>query len=109
MMSESSLFDDIMQGLNEAIAYERGTLEAPATRMTLQFGDIPKWSPDEIKTLRLKCAMTQRTFASFMGVSIKTVEAWESGRNRPSGSASRLMQLVSSSDQTLFKLSPSTT
>lgn len=106
-MSESSLFDDIMQGLNEAIAYERGTLQTETTRMTLRFADIPDWTPEEIKSLRLKCSMTQRTFAAFMGVSIKTIEAWESGRNRPSGSASRLMQLVSSGDQTLFNFSPS--
>ena len=30
----------------------------------------------------------------FMGVSVKTVEAWESGRNQPIGSACRLLYLT---------------
>ena len=93
-MSENSLFNDISQGLREAIAYERGELDARAVRLTMQFPALPEWKPEEIKSLRLKHSMTQRTFAEFMGVSIKTVEAWESGRNQPNGSASRLMQVI---------------
>ncbi len=91
----SDLYHDIAQGLHEAIAYERGELEANAVRRTLHLSPLPHWLPAEIKGLRLSLSMTQRTFAEFMGVSIKTVEAWESGRNSPSGSASRLMQVIS--------------
>ena len=46
--------------------------------------------------------MTQRLFAEALGVSIKTVEAWESGINSPSGTASRLLELLSQ-DDTLFE------
>jgi len=35
--------------------------------------------------------MTQAVFALFMGVSVKTVEAWESGRTHPTGPACRLI------------------
>ena len=38
--------------------------------------------------------MSQRTFASYMGVSDKTVEAWESGRNIPNGPASRILSML---------------
>ena len=96
-MSESSLYADIAQGLREAIAYERGELNANSVRLTLSFA-----KPPEIKQLRLSVPMTQRSFADFMGVSIKTVEAWESGRNHPSGSAARLMQLITSNKDLLF-------
>jgi putative transcriptional regulator len=34
-------------------------------------------------------------FAKFMGVSVKTVEAWESGRNHPEGTACRLLTMTS--------------
>ena len=34
-------------------------------------------------------------FSEFMGVSVKTVEAWESGRNIPMGPASRVLDLLS--------------
>ena len=94
-MSKTSLYNDIAQGLREAIAFERGNLEANTIRLARKFSKIPEWTPEEIKNLRLRNSMTQRTFADFMGVSIKTVEAWENGRNRPSGSASRLMQMIS--------------
>ncbi len=101
-MSESSLYADIAQGLREAIAYERGELNANSVRLTLSFAKPPEMSANEIKQLRLSVPMTQRSFADFMGVSIKTVEAWESGRNHPSGSAARLMQLITSNKDLLF-------
>lgn len=91
----SELYNDIAQGLREAIAYERGELPAHAVRRTLKVSPLPEWMPAQIKSLRLSLSMTQRVFAEFMGVSIKTVEAWECGRNRPSGSAARLMQVIS--------------
>ena len=38
--------------------------------------------------------MTQKTFAACMGVSTKSVEAWEGGRSRPDGAARRLIGLM---------------
>lgn len=105
-MSENSLFNDIAQGLREAIAYERGDLDARATSLTRSFPALPEWNPEEIRSLRLKHSMTQRTFAEFMGVAVKTVEAWESGRNQPNGSASRLMQMISDNPPIDIPLSP---
>ena len=40
--------------------------------------------------------MTQAVFASYMGVSKKTVEAWESGKTHPTGPACRLLNILSS-------------
>ena len=41
--------------------------------------------------------MPQSVFAKYMGVSKKTVEAWECGRTHPTGSAFRLMEILNSS------------
>ena len=38
--------------------------------------------------------MSQRVFAGYLGVSDKTVEAWESGVNHPSGAASRILRMI---------------
>ena len=86
------VFDKIKAGLEEAIAYEQGTLEAKTTRMTVM--PVGRYEPEEIKDIRINAGMTQAIFAEFMGVSVKTVEAWESGRNHPIGSACRLLYLT---------------
>ena len=39
--------------------------------------------------------MTQSVFAKYMGVSPKTVEAWELGRTHPTGPAYRLIDILS--------------
>ena len=38
--------------------------------------------------------VTQSLFAKYFGVSARTVEAWEAGRNKPSGPSSRLLELL---------------
>ena len=43
--------------------------------------------------------MTQSVFASYMGVSIKTVEAWEGGRTHPTGQVFRLLDILSKSEE----------
>ena len=86
------VFDKIRTGLEEAIAYEQGTLEAKTRKVTVQ--PVGHYEPEEIKDIRINAGMTQAIFAEFMGVSVKTVEAWESGRNHPIGSACRLLYLT---------------
>lgn len=48
----------------------------------------------DIKKIRNDIGATQVVFASIMGVSKKTVEAWEAGRNKPDGPARRLLAMV---------------
>ena len=42
--------------------------------------------------------MTQSVFAIYMGVSKKTVEAWECGRTHPTGPVFRLLDILSRGD-----------
>lgn len=70
-----NIYESIMQGLNEAIAYEKG--EKAARSNTVTIAPLPEVSASEIKELRQSLNMTQSTFAAVMGVSNKTVEAWE--------------------------------
>ena len=87
-----SVYDKIKTGLEEAVAYEQGKLEAKTRKMTVQ--PVDHFAPAEIREIRIRTGMTQMVFAEFMGVSVKTVEAWESGRNKPIGSACRLLHLT---------------
>lgn len=93
----SSLFDDLKEGLEEAVAYEKGT--GKATVKTYMIMPIKEYTGKEIRDIRKKAGMTQSVFASYMGVSIKTVEAWEGGRTHPTGPVFRLLDILAASDE----------
>ena len=87
-----SVFDDIKTGLEQAIDYEKGKLNAKT--VTLSIVPVETFTPEEIKTIRRNTGLTQVLFAKFIGVSVKTVEAWECGRNHPEGAACRLLSMT---------------
>ena len=88
----SSLFEDLQEGLNQAIAYEKG--RGKARVKTLMIMPVKKYTNEEIKRIRNKSGMTQTVLANYMGVSKKTVEAWETGRTHPTGPAYRLLDIL---------------
>lgn len=87
-----ALYDDIKLGLEQAIEYEKGSLKAKKT--TLSIMPLDTFTSSEIKQIRNNTGLTQAVFAQFMGVSIKTVETWEAGRNHPDGAACRLLSIT---------------
>ena len=88
----ASLFDDLCEGLQQAIDYEKGVGKAKKT--VLMIAPVQKYAHDEIRAIRIKAGMTQMVFANYMGVSKKTVEAWELGRTHPTGPAYRLINIL---------------
>lgn len=92
-----SVFDEIKTGLNEAIEYEKGNLKA--NTKTLAITPVEEFTASEIKDIRKNTGMTQVLFAKYLGVSLKTVEAWESGRNHPNGTVCRMLSLTKKDSQ----------
>ena len=88
----NSLYEDLKRGLQEAIDYEKGDGKAKAVTYVIE--PVKRYNNKEIRTIRNNAHMTQTVFADYMGVSKKTVEAWECGRIHPSGPACRLMYLL---------------
>lgn len=86
-----SVYDGIMRGLGETLEHAEGKRELRTTPM---FESLQEYEPAEIKKLRAELGMTQVVFAGFLGVSPKTVEAWESGRNIPEGPVRRIFALL---------------
>ena len=69
----SSLFDDLKQGLEEAIDFEKGTGHARVK--TYMIMPIKEYTGKEIRDIRMKAGMTQSIFALYMGVSRTDVAA----------------------------------
>lgn len=87
-----SLFEKIKLGLEQTLAYERGEIEARVSRGYV--APLEKFTAEEIKEIRKSTGLTQWLFAKYMGVSVKTVEAWEAGRNAPNGTACRMLAIT---------------
>ena len=95
------VYKSIMTGLNEAVGYEKGTVKARTAKCTVN--PVPDFNAQEIKSVRNTLQMTQATFAAVMGVSTKTVEAWEAGTNMPIGTARRMLSLLKADPALLTK------
>lgn len=96
-----NVFDSIMTGLGEAAEHEKGTKKAKTTRLSVE--PLPEISAEEIRTVRCNAGLTQSGFAAVLGVSAKTVEAWEAGTNRPIGPARRIISLIQTDPQFIEK------
>lgn len=86
------VYKSIITGLDEAVGFEKGRIKARTAKCTVN--PAPSFNAQEIKSVRNSLQMTQATFAAVMGVSNKTVEAWESGRNVPIGTVRRMLSLL---------------
>ena len=96
----STLFEELKQGLEEAISVERG--ERKAKTVTLAFDPVSNYTGAEVRNIRNASGLSQKALAQYMGVSQKTVEAWECGRNHPTGPACRLLALLEKNDAVLL-------
>lgn len=88
-----SVYESIMTGLNEAVE-DAVSKEKKLVRRKLDIVPVKEYQADEVREIRKSTGMSQKTFANFLGVSDKTVEAWEAGMNHPSGAASRLLGMI---------------
>ncbi len=96
-----SAYEKIVAGLNEAVEYAEGKRKLREVTLTVQ--PLKTYEPQEIMAIRQSIGASQSLFAGIMGVSIKTVEAWEAGRNQPEGSSRCLLAMIESDPQTVEK------
>ena len=92
-MEEVNVFESIMNGLSESLEYAKGKPNK-ARKITITIADLPSYHCKEIKQIREELNLTQKNVACVLGVSPKTVEAWEAGRNVPQGMAQRFLQML---------------
>lgn len=83
----SKAFDQIMEGLNDALAFAKGD----ATKGVLHTFDTPVVDVAEI---RASTGLSQAAFAKSIGVARPTLLNWEQGRRRPTGPARVLLAMI---------------
>ena len=91
-------FGSLMESLQEAVDYKNGKANSNIVVRKRSIPDV------NVATVRHSLNMTQKSFASVLGVSTRTVEAWECGRSNPTGSARKLIFLIQEDHSLIGKL-----
>lgn len=103
------MFDLLKEGLEEAIAYERGLAKnVRVKKVRVDTADIPhhpkEYQANDIKRLRNKLNCSQNMFAAYLNVSLNTIQAWEQGFRRPNHAALRLLEIMDKGPKFLTSL-----
>ena len=95
-MREQTHFESLVEALEQAIAFKNGDTSMGRIRHveTPAIDPVQEFSKEKIKELRQKINLPQKYFAALVGVTPRTVEAWEVGTRKPTGTAKRLFQLM---------------
>jgi putative transcriptional regulator len=88
-------FDQVMEGLNEALAFARGELKGAKLHV-----------PPEIdaRAIRNKLHLSQEDFASAFGFSINQIKDWEQGRTRPLGGLRAYLMIIDRDPKAVIKI-----
>lgn len=78
--------------------YKAGAIDQITMRDfdTLCLPAVEPLAPQEIKAIREQSQVSQAVFARLLNTSVSTVQKWEIGQKKPTGTALKLLHLVQS-------------
>lgn len=79
-------FKELLVGVRELGSALRGGKGAVAR--------IDRIEPDSVAAIRAKLGLSQSEFARVFGISLDTLQNWEQGRRKPSGTARVLLKVA---------------
>jgi putative transcriptional regulator len=98
MKTNSKFKSEAFEAIHSAVSgmYRSGTVDQATMR---EFDEAclsvpPPLSPHHIKRIRKKLRVSQPVFARYLNTSESTVEKWETGAKKPSGTALKLLDVV---------------
>jgi putative transcriptional regulator len=93
---DDSVENEILAALNSFTdALEKGEVSQRFTCRQIRLNlESSAYSPNLVRQTRRKLGLSQALFARFLGVSVKTVRAWEQGINTPQPMACRFMDEI---------------
>lgn len=101
---EKELFAELLQSTKEALEHAKGKRDLRTT--VLPAAPKPMDSA-AVRRLRSRLNASQAVFASYLNVSTKLVQAWESDRRAPEGAALRLLRIAEQAPELLLTSSSS--
>ena len=88
-MSSLSFGEKLIQSAKQAQEHSAGKKKLRTN--VIEIKPVPNYDPQQIRDIRVKLGLTQGLMGGIIGVSPKTIEAWEAGFRRPSGAAMRVI------------------
>lgn len=88
----------IVEGMEETLRFEKGKA---SVETFVRKQSLPSVNVAEV---RASLSMTQKKFADMLGVSCRTVEAWECGKSTPTPTAKKLINLISNDHSLVDRL-----
>jgi putative transcriptional regulator len=83
-------FDQIAEGLNEALAVARGQKKPAKLHVPAEI---------DVRGIRSKLHLSQEDFAAWFGFTINQIREWEQGRARPLGGVRAYLMLIEGDPQ----------
>jgi putative transcriptional regulator len=93
-------FAELQGAMQEVLEHVRG--ERHDLRTTVLAAPPKPMKKQEIIALRQQLNLSQPLFASALSVSVRTVQAWEQGMRRPSGTALKLLAIAKKHPEVLL-------
>lgn len=94
-MKNRDIGAEILAGITEITEFKKGNLKLKVT-------ELSEPSPPQI--IRTKLNLSQSSFASLLGVSVRTLQDWEQGRRSPQGPAVALLRIAEQQPEVFTKL-----
>jgi len=101
-LREFNYYEDLKQSLEEALAFKNG--DKSKARVSVYKTSVAEYKAGDIARVRSNLHLSQRGLAAALGVSPRTVEAWEVGRNVPCGAARNLLYLIEKDNSLIERL-----
>ena len=90
--------NSIVKSINSVIddLYQDGLVDEITMRNihNLCLPEIKEYMPEEIIALRKQIRLSQAALAAVFNVSLSTVQKWERGKKKPTGSSRKLLDIV---------------
>ncbi len=82
---KNEMFDELVESVREGMAIMRGE-QKPSRSFHI--------TPFDVKAIRHKYGFSQIEFATMLGISVNTLQNWEQGRRKPTGTAKILLEVA---------------